>query len=253
MTSRRLPPVPRLEPRARAVRRSRLLRHLLLTSLAVVPLLVLAWLLLSSPLLRLDRVEVSGTSRTDRAQVVEAAAARIGTPLARVDTAAVRARVSALAPVQDVEVIRSWPSTLRVVVHERQPVAALRQGSDSWRLVDATGTAFATVAALPDGLVRLQSADATSTPFARATGATAGPATRAALDVLTALPEALHARVSSVSAATPASVTLQLTSGRTVVWGTAGQTVRKAAVVEALLRRPGRTLDVTSPNVVVVR
>jgi len=257
VTSRRLPPVPRLESRARVVRRHRMLRHVVLTTGAVAPLVLLAWLLLSSPLLRLQRVEVTGASRVSNEEVLAAAEATLGTPLARVDTAAVRARVSQLGPVGEVEVTRGWPRTLHVVVHERAAVAGVQQGADDWRLVDATGTWFASADALPRGLVRLQSADAvqarTTAASTAATAPAVGDATRAALDVLTALPEPLRERVRTVRAPTAASVTLLLRGGRTVVWGTSMQPVRKAAVVEALLRRKGDTIDVTSPNVAVVR
>jgi len=246
-----LPPVPRLDTRARAARRGRLLRSVLLTVVTAGPLLVVAWLLLSSPLLRLERVEVSGASRLSAEEVVAAADAGLGTPLARVDTAAVRRRVAALAPVGEVEITRSWPRTLRVVVQERQPVAAVDAGDGQWRLVDATGISFASVSSPPHRLARLRSSD----PIHSRSSATppAGNATRAAVEVLTALPEPLLARVRTVSAPTPASVTLELRGGRTVVWGTSGQTARKAAVVEALLRRKGSTVDVTSPSVAVVR
>ena len=61
-----------------------------------------------------------------------------GTPLARVDTDAVAARVGALPPVASVEVSRSWPGTLVIDVTERSPVAAVATPT-GFVLLDAAG------------------------------------------------------------------------------------------------------------------
>jgi cell division protein FtsQ len=63
-----------------------------------------------------------------------------------------------------------------------------------------------------------------------------------------------------VTANTPDDVTLTLTDGRTVLWGSAAQTPRKAEVLSALLARidagdldEAETLDVSTPDAVVLR
>ncbi len=242
-----LPAVPRLEARQRAERqqrRRRRLRRTALGLLALVPLGVLAWLLLSSPMLSLRAVEVRGNERLSTSEVVGAADVDLGTSLARVDTSAVQARVAALAPVADVQVQRTWPGTLTVRLVERVGVAEVPADAGRSRLVDATGTAFATVTA-SEGLPRLAVAPPGPLP--------GDAATAAALEVLGGLPAALHERVARIGATSPTTVTLSLEGGRTVVWGEAGDGERKAEVVEALLRRPGRTIDVSSPDVAVVR
>ena len=243
-----LPAVPRLQARARAERRDRRRRRLrrgVLGLLALVPLGLLAWLLLASPVLAVRTVEVRGNDRLSAFQVVQAVGVEVGTPLARVDTSGVRSRVGGLAPVAEVEVHRSWPGTLSVRVVERLPVAGAPATNGRFTLVDATGTAFDTVGALPDGLPRLQVPASGPAP--------SDPSTVAALDVLVGLPAALRDRTTAVRADSPTTVTLSLTGGRTVVWGEAGEGDRKAPVVAALLRRKGRTIDVTSPDVAVVR
>lgn len=240
-----LPVVPRIEARQRAERhdrRRRRLRQASLGLLALVPLGVLAWLLLSSPLLSVRQVAVTGVQRLTPAQVVLTADVELGTSLARVDTSAVRERVAALGPVARVEVHRTWPGTLSVQVVERAPVAVATVAGRS-SLVDATGTPFAVVAQAPKGLPRL----------AVEAAGPADPATGAALQVLGALPAALRERTAEISATSATTVTLRLQGGRSVVWGQAGDDPRKAAVVSALLKRPGRTIDVSSPDVAVVR
>jgi cell division protein FtsQ len=202
----------------------------------------LGWLVLGSSLLAVDRVVVSGTSRVAEADVLAAAGVAPGTPLARVDVAGVRHRVGALAPVDSVAVDRSWPSTLRLRVVERTPVAGVVTPGGV-RLVDRAGVPFATVAALPAGAVRLQ------VP----TVGPRDPATRASLAVLAELPAGLRGRLAIVRAATPTAVTLLLRDGRQVVWGAPGRARDKAVEAEALLRLPGAVYDVTSPDVVVRR
>ena len=235
----------RLQERARAERsqrRRRVLRLLSRGLLLLVPLLAAAWVVLLSSWLALDRVEVAGTGRLEPGQVVRAAAVPTGTPLGRVDTAAVEERVAALAPVQDVTVRRDWPGTLTVTVTERTAAAAVREQAGV-RLLDGTGVPFATESELPPGLVVLDVEDA----------GPGDPATRAALDVHAALPDALRRQVTQVQAPSAQAVTLQLADGRSVVWGGSSGSATKAAAVLALLGRPGTVFDVSGEGVVVVR
>jgi cell division protein FtsQ len=236
---------PRREQRARAERsdrRRRVLRRIGRGLLLLVPLVAAGWVLLASGWLAVDRVEVTGTSRLPASQVVAAAEVPVGTPLARIDTDAVEGRVARLAPVADVVVARDWPGTLVVTVTERTAAAGVRV-KGGIRLVDASGVPFATETELPAGLATLDVGDP-------------GPsdaATRAALDVLTALPDELRRQVSSVQAPSPQAVSLELVDDRSVVWGGAGGTPTKAAAVLALLGRPGSVFDVSGEGVVVVR
>ena len=226
----------------RAARRGRLGRRLGYAAAGLVPLVLLGWLVLASPLLSVRNVAVSGTSRLTAAQVRAAADVVRGTPLARVDAAAVARRVEGLRAVADVRVSRSWPSTLSLHVVERVPVAGV-VSSAGVTLVDAAGTPFASAAALPVGVVRLQVARLGSDD----------PTTRAALAVLSELPPAIRARVRILRAASPSSVTLVLGDGRRILWGGVGDATMKAQAAEALLRMPGTFYDVSRPGVVTRR
>ena len=237
-----LPAGPRLQERARTERsdrRRRQLRRASLGALAAVPVLLLVWVLLASPLLQVDRVEVTGTARLTPDAVLAAAGVREGEPLARVDSAGVEARVEALPDVARVRVVRAWPGTLRLQVRERTPLARVQQGDGTWALIDVTGSRFSPspepVAGLPELAVP---AEHPPVP---------------ALQVLEELPPALRDQVRSVRGDAPSSVELVLADGRAVVWGPPGDAARKAAVVTALLPRPGRVIDVTAPGVAVVR
>ena len=223
----------------RVARRRRLLRRASLLALAFVPVLLLAWVVLASPLLSVRTVEVTGADRVSPAAVQAAARVPDGVPLARVDVGAVQSRVLALTAVARVRVVRAWPRTLRLQVTERAAVAVLQQGDGTWTSIDGSGVRFASSTTPPAGLPALQATD----PSAARTG----------LQVLAELPPALVGQVAAVQVPSPFSVVLVLRDGRSVVWGPPGESARKAAIVGALLPRPGKTIDVTSPDVAVVR
>jgi len=237
--SRRVAP---LAARRRAARRRQWRHRLARVLLVVLPLTALTWVLLFSSWLAVDRIEVVGVQRLSAEQVRTAAQVEPGTPLARLDTGRLVQRIGALPPVAEVQVSRSWPGALRVQVRERVAVAAVLEGGGA-RLVDGSGVVFATEAALPAGVVRLQ---------VYRPGAT-DPSTRAALSVLQELPGALRTQVRTVRAASPSKVVLLLGGGKTLVWGSPGGAATKSAAARALLPMPGTVVDVSAPGVAVRR
>lgn len=236
---------PRLAAKAKARRRDRravLLRRAGWGLGAVLPLLLLGWVVLASSLLAVQKVVVTGETRLTAAQVVQAAQVADGTPLAKVDTGAVARRIRALGPVAEVSVTRGWPHSLRVKVVERVPVVAVPVGG-SVRLVDDDAVAIGTVARIPKGVFRLDLAGATDEMAT----------TRAALGVLRTLPKGLRAQVFSVRASSPEQVSLLMRGGRQVLWGGDEDGPAKAAAVIALLKLPGTVFDVSAPGVVTRR
>jgi cell division protein FtsQ len=140
-----------------------------------------------------------------------------------------------------VDVSREWPSTVRITITERDPVGVLTR-ADGLHLVDSTGLDYATVAVAPAGLPKIQLPAATPTD----------QRTQAVVRVMSALPGQLRAEVIAIGAATPGSVQLALANGKTVRWGSADDSARKAAVLAALMTRPGRVYDVSSPDLPTV-
>ena len=210
--------------------------------LAVVLLATAGWVVGFTGLLGVRTVAVGGVRSLAPDEVRAAAAVRVGQPLARVDTDAVAERVRRLPGVARVAVARAWPTTLRITVTERRGVAVVPLDGGTW-LVEADGVVVQRLASRPKGLPRLDVARA----------AADDPACRAALAALTALPPPVAAQVLVVAAPTPDSVTFTLTGRRTVLWGGVDEAAAKAAALAALLRRPGRHYDVSTPSTVTVR
>ena len=75
-----------------------------------------------------------------------------------------------------------------------------------------------------------------------------------------ALPRGLREQVAGVAAPSPDDISLALTDGTVVEWGSAEDSSDKAGAVEALLDQiasgalePAETIDVTVPEAVVLR
>jgi cell division protein FtsQ len=218
--------------------------------LVVTAVAVAAWVVWGSPLLAVSSVRVDGATSLTADQVRSAAGVEDGTPLLRVDVDAAAARVGRLPQVAAVQVTRGWPQTVVITVQERVPVAVVEQAGTR-SLVDAGGVLFDTVTgAPPAGVV----------PLDVAAPGPDDPATRAGLAALVELPGDVRAQVASVAAVSGTDVTLTLTDGTTVLWGTAEDSAEKADVLVALLGQlasgglePATTIDVSAPSAVVLR
>jgi cell division protein FtsQ len=200
------------------------------------------WAVLVSPLLAVREVGVVGAERIDPSAVTELAAPTVGTPLARVDTAAVETRVLGLPLVKDVDVVRAWPRTLEVRLVERVPIAAVPAGG-AFHLVDAEAVIVAEVADVPADLP-IVDVDL---------GVSAAGALRAAASVLTALPEDLRADVEQLGAGTPDDVRMRLRDGGEVVWGAPTDSELKSRVLQALRSQEADVYDVSAPLTPVTR
>ena len=132
------------------------------------------------------------------------------------------------------------PSTLRITIAERVPVA-VKDFPDGPHLYDRDGVDY--TGPPPPALPYLDVDNPGPTD----------PPTRAALEVLTSLRPDVASQVGRVAAPSVASITLTLTDGRTVVWGTTDRTDEKAEKLSALLTQPGQTYDVSSPDLPTVK
>ncbi len=222
--------------RRRWSRRLRAWRPLVVVGVLVVLVVFATWVVFFSSWLGMRTVDVQGLHRVTSAEVVSAADIAPGTPLARVSLDSVQARVESIPAVASATVHRAWPHTVTVTVTERRPVAAVHTDG-SWWLMDHTGALFDSTPTATPGQPVVEVARG------------AGPETlRQVADVLGQLPGDLAARTLTVSAATEDSITLHLTGGAQVRWGSATASSEKAAVLRALLHHKASLYDVSVPS-----
>jgi cell division protein FtsQ len=217
------------------------LKLFLLSLLLVVAITGVGLILYFTPLMSARGIIVNGLGAVTREEVLDAAHVKLGTPLLQINTDSIADRVAAIRRVASAHVQRDYPSALMITVVERVPVV-VKDLPDGPHLFDRDGVDFATAPPPP------------ALPYIDVDNpGPADPATKAALAVLTALRPEVVAQVSRIAAPSVASITLTLTDGRTVIWGTNDRTEEKAQKLAALLTRPGRTYDVSSPDLPTIR
>jgi len=229
------------DPKRLTARTVKGLRLIVWSVVLAVTSVALGLALYFTPAMSARAIVVTGLSTVTRDEVVGVAQVRPGTPLLQINTDEVAEQVAGIRQVASVRVQREYPSTLRITIVERIPVV-VKDFGDGPHLYDRDGVDFAT-APPPPGLPYIDVDDP----------GPADPPTRAALEVMTALRPEVVAQVSRVAAPSVSSITLTLTDGRTVVWGTTERTGEKAEKLAALLTQPGRVYDVSSPDLPTVR
>jgi cell division protein FtsQ len=217
------------------------LKVLMWTALASVIVVGLGLLLYFTPIMSVRSTAVTGLAAVTQEEVVTAAAVAPGTPLLQVDTDAVAERVAEIRRIATARVQRQYPSTLRITVVERVPVV-VKDFPDGPHMFDRDGVDFA-IGPPPPGVPYLDAENPGPND----------PATKAALQVMTSLRPEVAAQVGRIAAPSVAAITLQLLDGRQVVWGTTDRTEEKALKLGALLTQPGRTYDVSSPDLPTVK
>jgi len=223
-----------------------------------------AWILLESGRVAVQRLDVTGLDRLDRAEVLRTAGVTLGEPLVLLDADAVARRITAALPVaHSVAVSRRWPQTVRIEMHERVAVAGVRT-SGGVQLFDRDGVAFAVDAQLPDGVIPVLFTGEGSTGQGStgegSTGEGLAPvdgtgalAVSGAAVVVAALPPQVREHVVQITARSPDAIDLELRDGRFVHWGGSERSARKAVVLRALLSHPAEVYDVSAPDAPTTR
>jgi cell division protein FtsQ len=224
--------------RRRLPARSYRLRLLLIAAGVILLVAGVTWALFFSSWFTVEKVEVTGVSVLSSDDVLGAAAIRSGAPLVRLD--GVTERVAALLPVDDVTVARHWPHTVVITVVERKPVLAV-PSDQGFAVYDHEGVKYLDAVAAPDGVPKLTTEDPDDLVV------------QGVIEMLGALPDAVRARLVSVRAETLDSIELDLTGDVVVVWGSADQSARKAQVLVALMKQPGRVYIVSAPDAPAIR
>ncbi|TWX41118.1 FtsQ-type POTRA domain-containing protein [Frigoribacterium sp. ACAM 257] len=202
-----------------------------------------------SPLLSLEQIEVEGTARVDAVEVQAAVSGQLGTPLARIDFERITTELEQFPLIASYVTETAPPHTLVIRVTERQPIATVSSG-DGFDLVDPAGVV---VQRLDDRQEGVPLVDVGGAPLD-------GTAFRSTAEVLLALPQALRQTVDSATASTADDVTLSLSTGERVVWGSADDSAEKAQVLAGLIadqarRDPAASVefDVSAPDNGIIR
>lgn len=213
-------------------------RTILIIAAALVVLAAIAtWVVAFSPVFGVRTVTVRGEKDVSVEQILAAADVSHGTPLVRVNTDAAALRIEAIDGIYSARVSTSFPSTLVISVVERTPVGVV-QHAGRYVLVDRTGDQYRTVDTAPDHLPVFVVPVGTD---ARTTGG-------AVATVAAALPTKIRGQVASIQALDPRAITLLLTDGRVVAWGSVERSAEKARVLPLLLEQKGHQFDVTDPT-----
>lgn len=207
------------------------------------------WLLYGSPWLRAEKVSVSGVRVLTDQQVRDAADVSVGSPLISIDTDAVEARLRRKLPrIDSVDVVRSWPHGIGLKVTERTPVLILKNTGNGGKYieVDAMGVRFATVSAAPRGVPALELAVSKAAVLRRFP---VDRLVREAVGVAGDIPAAVRRDTRIVKVRSYDSISLELSGGRSVEWGSGEKGRAKARTLTALMKAaPGaRHFDVSAP------
>ena len=192
-----------------------------------------------SPLLSLKTIQVEGASRVSSASVRASVDGQLGRPLALVDFDAITRSISTFPLIRSFVTETVPPDTLIIRIAERVPIATLATSS-GFSVVDPAGIVIDSGGERQPGLPLIELGAATRD----------SPAFTASVGVLLALPSNLLKRIDTVTAQTPDDVTLTLTGGQSVVWGSVEQSALKAKVLAAVITVGGATTkyDVSAPN-----
>jgi cell division protein FtsQ len=232
-------------------------RRVLGWALAALALAAGVAYLVRTPLFGVSAVRVEGVRDLERSEVLAASQVRLGEPYLGLDLAAIRGRVAALPRVATVRVTRDYPSSLRIAVTERPPVASVSAAGVYW-LVAADGTVLDDARGRPRGLPYVAGVPL---PAGLRAGTRLPPGNQVAnaLTALGGMRGELKRQVVGVQARTLDSLEFTLRDGTRVLYGLAVDQPAKDAAVLLVRRelqrerREAQRIDVRNPSTPTVQ
>jgi cell division protein FtsQ len=216
-----LPPSP-------AHRKARRRKILTITLITTVVVLTGGWALLYfSPILAIEDISHEGLDLVAESAAEERTAVLLGTPLPQVNDSTVTEIFADTPAVEDVTLRAEPPHGLVVIVNEYTPVAMSPQGKQ-YVVFSEAGSELAEVPAK-----RAQEFDLPV--VASASDVADQDVFDTITEVLGSLPDDLRDQVWAASGTSIDSIQLELSSGKTVMWGNNEQAEKKIGVLEALL------------------
>ena len=227
-----------------AARRRR--RILLVCAGAVLALAGFVLITGFTPIMAVRTIDVVGTSRLSADAVRGALQGQLGVPLTLVDDGSIRSALAAFPEVESFAVEERPPSTLRVSIVERTPIASVVSPSGGFDLVDAAGVVLQHGAERPAGY-----------PLAvDVAGSPSDAGFAAMVPVLRSLPPELLGQIDTVTATGHDDVSFVIGSIR-VVWGSADDSALKSVILQRIMGaysgQPVSVIDVSSTQAPVLQ
>lgn len=195
------------------------------------------------PVLKVESIEFTGATRTDTELAQDLSGINTGDNFLRVDaTAAARAIVD-MPWVDTVTVNRKLPSTVEIILEEREPAVFVRR-ADGDHIIDSEGLPII-IGTPPFGAIEVTGTredDPDVLP--------------AVIDIVNALNDydpALKETVASIHAPDRFDVLLRLKDGREIYWGSSENNHDKAVAMSTVIKREGQYWNISSPSMVTVR
>lgn len=214
-------------------------RRILYVLTAVLLIIAAVVVVYFTPLFSVKNFEVRGQEVTSTEEIIEASKLREGDNLASIDARRAANDVATLPWIAKATVVRSWPDTVAIEVHERQAVMYVKR-KDGEHLVDRTGTAFL-IDTPPPGSIEIRGTKEDDAELFGKLGEI--------IESLSDLPEEIVA----FEVPDPYSVTLVFDDGRTVEWGAPENNHDKAVATRIVLQREGQHWNVSDPIQVTVK
>jgi cell division protein FtsQ len=184
-----------------------------------------------------NKISITGQARVSEGEILQLAQIELNTPLVELESETVVSRILEIDSIKAVEVRKGWPNSVVIAIEERRPIA-LTDLSDGRYLVDETGKAFSRAG--PDDVYLFVYAP---------NDAARGLAAR----VSQVLPDWLIPEVRLVESFNGLSATVVLNSERRIIWGDEFKSNEKSAVLKVLLRTPEGDVDVSTPEIPVLK
>lgn len=200
-------PDPRLRARRIAVRRAEGRRRLrwVIAVVIAVGLSVTALVLLASPLLSIEDVEVEGAVYTDPERLAEVVANLEGEPILIADLDGAERRLEEIPWVRAARVTMHLPNRVTIQIAERAPIAHFRGADGSFRVIDVEGRVLDVIDGVPVDYVPIDGDGPNIAP-----GEFAGTSWRAAAQLANALPASLRPRVQRLGVTEAGELTMLL-------------------------------------------
>jgi cell division protein FtsQ len=207
-------------------------KALLVGSGGVVALVLATMLVLASPLVAVERVDVEGATYADAALIESVAESMKGISVLTVDTQSAKRRLEGDPWIASARISTFLPDRVLIEVEERRPAAWFLGVDNRARVIDVEGRVLAVVDGRPTEYMWIDGVGPNLVA-----GSIADPAYRAAAQLAKSLPAEIEPLVDHLGVTATSDVTMTLTTGTIINFGQPVDMRNKLVSVVVLLRR----------------